>query len=311
MISNIPVWGQADIGLLGKPAPIKLLLKVKDEPLLTADWIEHHARIVGYSNLAVFDNGSTSSEMDLVVRQYRGRVPFFRYGGFHNNLHNTKIFGDLYRVLEQCCSYHAALDADERLVWLEEGRWLADERITAHVLRRAQGQSVVGVWAQNILGHIDKFWVSYSDLNQGVAWGKPLVSTAITPKGILLHNSEAVAAGAEDSGLRNLFVLHLSIVSPQQRMMANLRKLRSYRVVPDDRKVEEAVQMDSASVENDRLRQYLDETKRLYARPPGYREPVENNPRVMTLLEDGSIGFADDAQRDLLAGFLRRPDPAA
>jgi hypothetical protein len=305
MLADLPEWGKADPGGLAVPAPIKLILKVRDEPLLTADWIEHHAAIVGYGNLAVFDNGSTSSEMELVVRRYAGRVPFFRYSSFLDHIHDTRHFGALFGRLAEVCAYHAILDADERIVWIDTDGWVADERLVGNVVRRARGASVFGFWLQNVLGHADRFWFGEADIAGGRDWGKPLIAAGGHQDGLLCHNIQALQAGAVDSGLRNLFVLHLSMISPGLRIRANLRKLRAFGAVPQDLPLAAVLALPTEGFAKQKLRSYHAEMLRLHARPEDYREPLSQQPRALGLLPDGRLSFASPAQRQLLEHLLR------
>jgi hypothetical protein len=67
-------------------APIKIVLKTKNDRFLIDRWIRHHSKIVGLENLIIYDNMSDDHEVLSVYREYArkmSRFPTVRRNGWH------------------------------------------------------------------------------------------------------------------------------------------------------------------------------------------------------------------------------------
>jgi hypothetical protein len=108
---------------------LKIILKTKNDPEMLTEWIPHHFKNLRPSSIIIIDNGSDNPDCLNFYRRSPHGIIIFRYNGFHNNIHDTVIFDDLYKSLESSARFYTALDTDERLVFFgEDERLLPDRR---------------------------------------------------------------------------------------------------------------------------------------------------------------------------------------
>lgn len=217
----------------GTAAPLKIVLKTKNEREFLRPWIALHARIAGPGNLLVFDNGSTDPEVLAVLRDFAETGVVARFGGFHNDLHRPAAYPELYEALRQSCDYFAILDTDEFLAWMDDdgARHLPPEAILGRLRALPPQEVVLGLWLDNYRGYDDRFILFRGDIPvpAGLTTGKSLIASAAPLPRVVCHNFQLDTLALTAAKAGNLLVRHMKRLLPAQRVRANLEKLRQYR----------------------------------------------------------------------------------
>jgi hypothetical protein len=216
--------------------PLKILLKTKDDPVMLQGWISHHKEIVGLGGLIIMDNMSSDPKVSAIYADISNEAFVIRFSGFQDNVHRTDLFPELYGALRSSCSHFIFLDTDERLTLFDgRERFCADPSLITFLKDHSATKVFPGTWLQNVTGYSDRFLLydPVIRLANGLKWGKPIISAACDPGGFINHNTQVKRDLYSEPIVTNLFVLHLSSVSNQQRLDSNLRKLRAAGAIPD------------------------------------------------------------------------------
>jgi hypothetical protein len=214
------------------PVELKLVLKTRNETAFLRDWIEHHIPIVGLEGIVIFDHNSDNPETLEIYRQYGRRLLVFQFSGHHNALHDSRIVPDLYDAIRRSCKYYCFLDTDELLFWAEpDGSIISNSSIPQKVI--ATGEAILpGVWIENAPGQNKELLISFHHerMRSGLEAGKPVVRSTSVIKGFANHNIQLGCEHFSGCKSANLIVMHRKNFSPEQRILANLEKLRRYNL---------------------------------------------------------------------------------
>jgi len=306
--AGLPVWHhdkQRICETISKhEAPLKIILKTKDESERLKAWIAHHACIAGAENLIIFDHMSVDPAVLDIYAEHQGRFPIIRFEGFLNNIHNFRVFPELYAALRQSCRHYCFLDTDEYLVLYDGAdRFEKDGAVLAYVAQNSNSLALPGTWLQGLAGHADRFGLQqpYAALSDGLKWGKPIISATFDPSFIMLHNTEVRDAMDKDNLKTALFVLHRHKNVPAERIWANLLKLKSYGAIPPDDGLENVLELAADSYKMGGT--YIREMQQLSAL--GHSPtPVAGSIEVRS---DGAIGWFSEAQRAAMQLFVTEP----
>jgi hypothetical protein len=302
-------------------APLKIVLKTKNERLLLRGMVEHHLPIVGAAGLAVFDNGSTDPDVLRYLDDLSATVPVYRFAAFHNSMHQSFWhFAPLYAALRVSSDYYTILDTDERLYWFDpDGTYRADASVAERIVGTGHA-AVPGIWALNVPGEEPavRFTLRRRRLLRGIRNGKLILSSRVEPPRQFGHNWQAPASLFAGGAIGNAVIVHLKNMSPAQRIAANLEKLSSYSRchgllkeagLTGDVTLEQVLAIDTAPL-IDTARRYVAEIRALVRAEP--EAPFEDGggKRLPELrLADGRLVFADARECREILDFLR--DPAA
>jgi hypothetical protein len=204
-------------------APVKMVLKTKNDPLLIERWIRHHMKIVGPENLIVFDNMSDGPEVLSVYREYRDRIAIIRFADHQNNLHHTSLYRDFYRSLAKSSEYFLFLDTDEYLILIEDERYYDDDSILTFVMGNKNFDLFPATWLPNANWSPKHF--NCGGLAGNLACGKPLIRSSKIPLGYFNHSFQLSTRLFAPPFKTNLFLLHLARLFPKQRISTNMNKL--------------------------------------------------------------------------------------
>jgi hypothetical protein len=197
------------------PAVFKVLLKTKNDPFFLERWIVHHLGIVGPGNLVIFDNMSDHPEVLAIYRRYAADINIVRFSGFHNDVHNTRVFPALYGCLSKTSEFFCFLDTDELLVLFDDRRYYANDSVPEFIKRHHDAGVFPGAWLYNTDGSDTRF-VCGSRLDylaNCMAWGKPILrsnaisraTSIITYRSnhhtFLLHSCQVSGAGHRSPAL--------------------------------------------------------------------------------------------------------------
>jgi hypothetical protein len=228
----------------GKDTLLKIILKVKDEPVLLPRWIAYHADIVGHHNLIIMDCGSTDPEHLRVLEAYRRRVLIVGYERYYDTIHDTVGNAAFYHLIEKNCRYVAVLDADEFLFGRRAGTIGPDNVLP--VLREGNEGVHAGTWFPNVAPPEEgadgpdwsrpiRFDMSADSIGHGTFAGKAVVRSdlcrAVRHVGHNLHEPQ-VAARLGPGSFGRLGILHVSRLGRAATRTRILKHLHARAIVP-------------------------------------------------------------------------------
>jgi capsular polysaccharide biosynthesis protein len=232
--AGLPQWpadAEAILDRIAGPATLKLFVRVLEEPDMLRGWIEHHARIVGFENLIVADDGSRSPESAALYAEYADRINIFRFHDENRGMHANPVADRLYARLRATCAFFAFIDCDERLVMLSPDRWSADGEILGLLRHTAPHKIVPTTWLRHHVDSKDMFEISagetYGGLEDGLKWGKPILPSAFIGLENGIHNLQHQGFPFAPREGHLLFLLHFCQF-PAQRIEANRKKMLRY-----------------------------------------------------------------------------------
>lgn len=261
------------------------------------------------SNLIVFDNMSTSPDLLDYYKRMSGKLLVCQFSGFHNHVHRPERFPKLFEALRKSARYFTFLDADERLIWIDQNlRHHAGAEVLA-ALEKLDDPIVPGIWLDNLAGYEDRFRV-IRDKDQrglpGIRTGKVIVSGSVRHTDLHCHNFQ-MAQECYGSIRTNFFVLHLKRLSAQQRISANFAKLKAYNAMGSYATIEDLIAADPETIKPGNPRQWVREIQYM-AKERSVDSNARLKPGSIQLAADGSIRFSEDWQKDLLAHFVANPN---
>jgi hypothetical protein len=220
----------------GKDTLLKIVLKAKDEAYLIDAWVEHHAAIVGYENLIIFDCGSTDprflQKLALIAR--RVLVLPYRYRHY-DDVHWVHGNPDFFNVIARNCRYVAVLDADEFLIG-REGEFFSG-RLVKPILRHYDLPVHCTTWVHARGGPALEtadacprwgFDASVDALRHGTHAGKSIArSDLLSEINYIGHNFGELSAAryATEESFGRLMLLHAKNLPPavmQERLLLHL-----------------------------------------------------------------------------------------
>lgn len=288
-------------------APLKIGLKTKNEGILLEEWINYYGAMVGKENIFIFDHGSDSPVTLAIYEPLKEKIPIVQFGGFHNNVHNVSVMPELYAALRSASAFFGFFDTDERLVLFEGGRFLSGKAVVDCLLAGPGDHAYPATWLNNTMCSRSIFSVGTADLEWGLKWGKPILSSSPPVDGIIMHNAQIPLESYGENSTLEFFCLHLKNLFPSQRIAANLAKLLSRGVISKNVQVNELLASPLRDSEDPIVRMYIDEIRRM-AVHTGVAAPVAEG--QIAVLEDGCVmGFSDVESRRL--NRYIQDDPAA
>jgi len=318
MFWSLPVWHKCARRICAAvrraPGPVKILLKVRNDPIFLAAWHRHHAAIVGAQNLIIADNMSDDPQTKTLLRTLAKESTVFRFAGFHNRLSDRTVFADLWHALDESCKWHMALDADERLGWIEDDHCITDARLVDRLLATPPHTAAIpALLLDNIAGKADCFAIPQRNSPKlpvlpCALWGKPaLAAGKVWPAGMALHNvqfhPDAFAAGHAP----NLIQMHLCNLIPEQRLRANREKLVARKICTSQTPFEKIAAMDLKDENRSVVERCVQETRKLLAQlKRGSDQNSGPMPDHVQIGTDGCMVFSTsevaDRFNDMMAG---------
>ena len=277
---------------------MKICCKTKNESTLLEQWIEHHAKIVGYENLIIADNDSSDSNTLRLYDTYGDRVGIFRFRGPHNEIHWHPRFRKFFDAIRGYCDFFSYIDVDERLIHLENDKWTADEKITDLLEDRTAIYPTT--WLINIAESYTKFCLLDTEkrpiMSNNLKWGKPIFPSRLVGQKSGIHNVQyagekfAVPAGG------TLFLLHYTQM-PHQRIAVNVNKLVSRGVVRPGDDPLKIISLDFSNHEDKTVLRFQAEIKEMLEIIESKRLGVRSDSKFVELAQDRSVKFGDEAAR--------------
>jgi hypothetical protein len=231
MGANLPRWDsqreQCCAQIARTPATLKILLKTKNDPYFLEPWIVHHHKIVGDGNIIIFDNMSDNDEVLGIYEKYKDVAVFIRFPGYHDSIHHTEQFSELYRSLSQSTKFFTFLDTDEFLVLFDGEKCHRDHCLNEFINRNDTADVFPGTWLKNTDWCATRFVCGHEfvHLAGSIAWGKPILRSRAKFRGFINHNIQLDQTLFRAPFKTNFFVLHMVNLSPDQRISSNIHKL--------------------------------------------------------------------------------------
>jgi FkbM family methyltransferase len=273
-----PSWPQDAEAICAKirnyKAPLKVILKTKNEHLLLPIWLKHYESFLHYGEIIIADNGSTDSRVLELYKALDPRITLFSYSadrnsGFHNIIHSRQHFAGLYKALSDSSTHHVFVDSDELLIFVTADQWSQDRPVLVEEMSRNSGKAVATAWLETCPGSTDIVYVGSDDnrLRNALAWGKPIVPAHLFQTGFPIHNGQfAQEAFSQPEG--GLFVLlHLKNYSREQRLTANREKLVARGIVQSRMPFEDIAELDVMMMRDPTAVRLIREIRDLLASP--------------------------------------------
>lgn len=311
---NVRSWGADTAEILSQivsqPSPFKIILKIKDDPYFLERWIRHHSAIVGINNLIIFDNMSSLDEMFDIYGRYADNLLVVQFSGFHNRLHRTHEFPELYEGLQKACNYVAFLDSDEYLVHIGPDYCVRTGKFVLDTLLSLNTSVIPGSWLENVAGYEDRFWydIGQNHAVAGLRSGKPIISTSALVSGMINHNRQIDVSIYDRNVVLNFFVLHLKRLSPEQRIESNYRKLHAYNAFKRKLTIDEVLQLNPDDFPQGNKRNWIREIQQ-FAKLRGEKfdrdAPLVNG--TVLINNHDFLVFSNAEQRSVFDTFLSQP----
>lgn len=286
----------------GDKPTFRIVLKTKNEPELVEKWIEHHIRIVGADNIVIFDNMSEDEDVLAVYQKYFGKVAIFQFSEFHDYIHHTTKFPVLHAALKSSAIFYTIFDSDEFLYFYDKGRFCADTSLVRKLANLSPKRSVPTVWLYTAPGYERRPMCSGRPaFVDGLTWGKTIFRSDAHLSGLVSHNCQLPAAEfMQPSPVRGFFLFHLALLSPKQRIRANMAKLVAAGLAAPDASVAAVLANDP-----DGRNMYVRQIRQLRAA----EEPVTSDQdpipaTVIALLQDGTAVFASPSEQVRFNSFV-------
>lgn len=289
-------------------APLKIVLKTKNDRWFIERWIEHHLKIVGPENLIIFDNMSDDPEVLSVYRKFCNEIEIVRFANPWFSVHHTFLFRKFYRSLATSSEYFIFIDTDEYLVLIDDDRYYHDNRIVSFVKDNDKYDLFPSTWLVNANWSATQFscGVSACDLAINLACGKPLMRTDKIPQGYMNHNFQLSTQFFAPPFRSSLFLLHLSRLHPRQRITSNVNKLVTAGLVKQNETAESIAQR--RDIKDKLSAQYIEEIREclIFEQRTDGLSTVLSSGR-MEMLENGNIKYFSESERAFIAEFIADP----
>lgn len=305
----LPAWpdDKADIcaRIRAHRAPLKVILKTRNEDMMLPIWLKHHLSFLEPHEIVIADNRSTDPGIYDIYKTLPAETVVFHYdasptNGFHNTIHNRKIFGELYDALAESADHSLLIDSDELLILSSRDRWSTDRSEILRILAEHAGRALPTVWLEAIPESRDTCYLG-TDIGRilnAVAWGKPIVPTAFSGPGFLLHNGQFPADLFDAPGETAFVLLHLPHYSAEQRLAVNRQKLVARGLVSPDTSFEKIARIDTSQIPDPTAQRFVREICEILARQKApAKDTVPEN--CILYRPDGSVTFTGERAREI------------
>jgi hypothetical protein len=296
------------VARLRAKATLKLCVKLLDEPLLIEDWIRHHGNIVGFANLIIADNGSTHPDTLEAYAKFGELATIFRFEGPHNDIHWHPRFDDLFEVIRESCRYFSFIDADERLVHINENKWAADPSIVSKICHNATGGIIPTTWLINTLNSLDTFSLLDTEfrprLINNLRWGKPILPVNLVRVQGGIHNVQFNNFGFTKGLGVSLFLLHYTQF-PERRIEVNRNKMISRGVIDKTVSARDIAQMSFGDHPDKDVMRFATEIRQmLQIISSGVDVSRDQTGDFLKLQPDGHIHYSNDHVQRTFTEYL-------
>jgi hypothetical protein len=300
MVVTLPTLKDALPRIAGNKSPVKIIAKAKNDKRFIRPWVEHHAKIVGAENLIVADNSSDDAEYLRELEDSMSKGTLFSFTGFHNRLHSRKSFKSLFEAIAESTKYIIVLDLDERLYWTDGVQHVADTRISDFLISEDLN-AYPSLLIDNAPGAANT--LSLPERNNHnilpLTWGKPFVRATIvdipdnpdTP----IHNCQFPKSLFSEHHRTHLVLAHLLNLDPEQRIAANMEKLRARGMMLSESDLELTQVRELRTHFDPVIARCAHEIETILVSRASGRPISRNNNAEIALKEDGCIEYGSES----------------
>ncbi|MCG2643807.1 MULTISPECIES: hypothetical protein [Bradyrhizobium] len=301
-------WDRDQPEILDRLSPLsklKICCKTLSEPEMVRGWVKHHSAILGSRNLIIADNGSLDDATLQFYGSLENDVTIFQFQGSHNDIHWHPRFRPLFDRLKQSVDFFSFIDVDERLIWIEEDKWAADEIIVDQL----QNTSAIypTTWLINAIGHENRFTQLDTErrpiLSNNLKWGKPIFPSRLVGAQAGIHNVQYKGQEFSQDLAGKLFLLHLTQF-PNQRIAANVKKLANRGVVDRFADPEAILSMDLSAYPDKTVIRFQNEIADMMAFLNGDRSIQTREVDFLELAPDGTVLYSNSEARAAFSRFV-------
>jgi len=156
----------------------------------------YHSKIVGFKNIIIFDDSSTSTKTLSLYKKYNKKIIILTIPEniHYDHLHNTYTFRYVYDLVKKHCLFFTLIDTDEFLCWNNKNK-LQSHGFTKELKKYKHFESISLIWIFNYfyknipkeLEYITHFNIQKNKIKKGIVTGKSIFKN--TKKvGLITHN---------------------------------------------------------------------------------------------------------------------------
>lgn len=291
-------------------ALLKILLKTRNEHLLIERWLAHYLNILGANcRIIVLDNMSTDERVFAAYARHSDNIILIQYDGNVDSAHSPARFGELYGAVRASSGFYALLDTDEFLCLYDGQSVIRDSRILSFLQERKEATLFPSMYLYNLFGRDDAFFFEPEHLRSYHLDGKPVLNAAVmekSPPFPVGHNKDLPVAFF-DQAPSGLLLLHMTNLSREQRIRANMQKLAAFGIIRDEKDFITVLHADEKEI--------AIESRRAYVRELRWLLSIENEQETakaqlsrshVAIAPDGSVHCIPE---DLAPAFARHAGP--
>lgn len=291
-------------------SPFKVLLKIKNERILLPLWLDHYLSFLNPWEIIIADNESTDKSVINLYSKIDQRTVIFSYrgsvlGGFHNNIHDRKLFRPLYEAVSASCQHHIFVDCDEFLISAREMDWTKDRDIIHHRLSLLPSKAIATAWIDAVpeSRNIVRTGRGEEQLIAALAWGKPILPAGVFCDGYLIHNGQFPEEIFSEGSDNAFILLHLKNYSREQRLLINREKLIARGIIDDSHDIADIATLDLSMCRDPtavRLAREVGEMLNSAPSPPSDRISVDG----VVFEDNGTIRFFGSEGREAFRSLV-------
>ena len=308
-------WGRDDeavcAAIRANRSTLKLILKTRNEDFFIERWLEHYLAILDPEDkIIVLDNMSDSERVFSVYERHAHRIILAQYEGHVDSAHSLRKFAAMYDAVMETSQFYALLDTDEFLHLHDGRKLLRNNQILRYLRHNADAALCPTLFLTNVFAREDALICEEDDLRTYHCNGKPLLNSALmreklrTPVG---HTRNLPAAILSGRAPLSFVLFHLTRLSREQRITANLQKLRSFGLIRDEKDLSFLERVRDEQIESPSIRAYLAELRKLAGMRDEAAVTTEDLRRDHFIVKaDGSLEFSAPRVKEL---FLEHTGP--
>lgn len=241
----------------------KVLLKTRNEYLLIQRWLRHYLDILGpQGQIIILDNMSTDERVFAAYQRHADNIVLIQYGGKVDSAHSPARFDELYAAVRDSAAFYSLLDTDEFLC-LYDGNTLEHSGISTFLQARIETRVFPALYLHNLYSREDAFFFEPKNLRSYHLQGKPVLSSAAMtafPSAPVGHNMD-VPLPLFAHHCTGLVLLHMTNLSREQRIKANMQKLVNFGILDSEQAFTTVLHADESAICPAYLRRYVHELR--------------------------------------------------
>lgn len=166
---------------------LKIIVPTFNEDVLIEPFIQYYGNLIGFENIILFDNYSTSENVKKVYEKYNCHI-FYTYSHFDTQ-YNNDYFDNLITFLKNSCKFICKLDTDEFLCRFDKDRFVGRNQFIEFL--KSSKDHIMSYWLENLYTQDImknpsdiRNWIYFDDINGfqndlKIRFGKTLINTSL------------------------------------------------------------------------------------------------------------------------------------